>query len=143
MLSYIPNIDFTSLILGTVFGALVGTWYGHYIKRPKLRVTGHGGGGGTSTGVHSNQLNVTNTPGLLGVRIPETVLFGWRVNHLIERGLSVDRTPAQQCNAHLVDKDSGRFIKSLCWRNGDGSYSHEVSISSGQSAKLMLFCAPA
>jgi hypothetical protein len=64
MLEWIMNIDVTSLVLGTVFGTVGSTWYGYYVKRPKLSAQGSGYGG--SREFYSNHIMVGNVPGCGG-----------------------------------------------------------------------------
>jgi hypothetical protein len=92
-------IPIVTLILGVVLGA----WFNNYVKRPRLVVTGGGGGGGPGPGYHHRLVTITNQPGLMGLRLSETVIVGKQIHGHVERGLTIDRNPANQCTASLYD----------------------------------------
>ncbi len=129
-------------VVSLLLGAALGAWYTVYLRRPTLKVTGSGGGGGPGPGHHQNQIEIMNQPGLLGIRFGATIIFGKRLHGPVERGLTVDRNPANECRASLYDKKTGKHVAMLWWRS-----SHDpapplhptVTLQSGQSATLMLF----
>lgn len=131
------KIDFLSLVFGIVLGTLASTWYGYYIKRPKLAIQGSSSGGGKD--FYSNSISVSNVPGLIGIRFGDTVFFGWTIIAGREFGEVIDRSPAHQCYALLLDKQSNEHICRLWWRDVDRKFRQEVTINSGQSAELFLF----
>jgi hypothetical protein len=119
-------IPFVTLLLGAALGA----WYTLYLKRPRLKVIGGGSGGGPGPGHHSNQGRVMNQPGLLGIRLNETVLMGKKIHGTFERGLTVDRNPANECRASVHDKESGRHIAPLWWRSvSDGTFRLQQTVT--------------
>ena len=136
---------FTSVVLPIVtliVGALLGVWFTVYLTRPRLRVTGGGGGGGASgPGYYANHASITNMPGLMGIRINPTVLFGKTIHGHFEKGLTITRNPAEECIADIHDKETGDFIAPLWWRSPDdpSRVVRIISIRTGQTAELMLF----
>lgn len=142
MFGWATTIDLPSLIigaaLGAAFGALTSTWHSYYVRRPKLQVTGGGGGGGPHS-LHTRHITIRNSPGLLGLKLPETTILGIHIHRNIEMGLVVDRNPAHQCRALLYDKETNHPIKPLWWRTSDGKMTQEVTLKSGEQASLMLF----
>lgn len=137
MFDWVKNIDVPSLTLGAVLGAFASTWHSYYVRRPKLQVTGGGSGGGSS--FYTNHITISNSPGLLGLKLPETTILGINIHRHIEMGLVVDRNPAHRCSAFLYDKETNQSIKPLWWRASDGKMTREVTLKSGESASLMLF----
>lgn len=138
MFEVLARVDLVSLLLGAVIGALVSTWHGYFVTRPKLTITGSGGGGGPGPGFHANHIQISNSPALLGLRVPETILFGWRLHASFELGLVIDRRPAHECRAYIYDKETMQLICPLVWRVG-ATFAHHSDLDSGQSAQLMLF----
>jgi hypothetical protein len=130
-------IPIVTLVLGVVLGA----WYGVYLKRPKLKVAGSGGGGGPGPGHHQNNVRVLNQPGLLGLRLSQSVILGKRIHGSVEKGLTIDRNPANECTASIHDKQSGRHIAPLWWRSTDPNAPWQivVTMQSGEAFDLMLF----
>jgi hypothetical protein len=129
-------------IVTLILGALLGVWFTVYLTRPMLRVTGSGGGGGASgPGYYTNYASITNSPGLMGISIKPTVLFGKRVHGRLEKGLTVTRNPAEECIANIHDKETGEFIAPLWWRSVDDPdrVVRTVSIKTGEAISLMLF----
>ena len=128
-------------IVTLVLGALLGVWFTVYLARPTLRVTGSGGGGGSGPGFYATHANITNSPGLMGIRIKPTVLFGKRVHGSLEKGLTIVRNPADECIANIHDKETEEFIAPLWWRLSDDPDRavRTVSIKTGQTVSLMLF----
>jgi hypothetical protein len=87
---------------------------------------------------------VRNYPGLLGLNVEETVLFGKRVHGPVVEGLTVDRNPATGCTARLLDGNSRQHLAPLWWRmprDSDCVQQH-VDVGPGQDADLMLFARP-
>lgn len=125
-------------ILTFVLGVVLGVWGNFYVVRPKLRVTGSGGG--SDNRFATNQVTITNVPGFFGVRLEPTTIFGSRVHPRIEKGLTANRYPANECTAHLLDED-GNHITGLYWRSetSPGKFDNVVSIGPGESVHLMLF----
>lgn len=136
MFGWVWSIDIPSLVLGAALGAVTSTWHSYYVRRPKLRVIGSGSGGGS---FYHNRITISNSPGLLGVRLPETTIFNKNIHSDIEIGLPVDRNPARNCRAWLYDKETNRGIAQLWWQTIDGKMTREVTLESGEQADLMLF----
>jgi hypothetical protein len=128
----ITGHDALVLILGAIIGAILTQWFNYFVAGPKLIIDGTGGGGAYSS------LNVRNAPGFFGIRLPETILFGWRVFDQYEAGQVFDRMPARQCHARLIDSESGRVITQLWWQNG-GQAVASVTLGPGESARLITF----
>ena len=130
-------------VLTLILGVLLGAGYTVYLRRPRLTVTGSSSGGGPGPGHHSNRLRVTNQPGLLGIRIKQTVVMGKQVFGDFEKGLTVIRDPAIQCQATIHDVQNGnRHIAMLWWRpltEPDGDWDRTVTIQSGETFELALF----
>jgi hypothetical protein len=129
-------------IITLIVGALLGSWYTVWMKRPKLRPSGSSGAGGQD--FHSNSIRLRNQPGLLGLNLPETIIFGKQIHGYIERGLTFERTPAKDCRATIHDKKSGRHIAHLWWRrppssDGGPAWAMDTTIESGEECDLMLF----
>jgi hypothetical protein len=127
--------------IGTlVLGVVLGLWLPEYVKRPLLRFSGSGVSGG-ATPVTRYSLTVTNDPAFIGIKIGSTAILGRQLHGPIFRGLAVDRNPATQCSAQLVDKASGDPIVGLYWRSRTQADRYEASttIPGGESAILMLF----
>ena len=140
--NWLNNIDMLSIIIGAVLGAILGalasTWYSYYIKRAKLIVGG--GGNGSNRGMRYNHISITNNPGFIGFRLPETIIFGKEIHNRLEFGsLSIDRDTARECRAWLQDKHTREIIRPLWWQS-DGKLLQQIDIKSGKSVSLMLFC---
>jgi hypothetical protein len=130
-----------TLVVGAILGAVLGAWFTTYIKRPKLAIAGAGGGGGPGPGHHERYVRIQNQPGLMGFRLNETVILGKLMHDRIEKGLTVERVPANDCTAQLLDKESGRHVAQLFWRVGGAADIPQprVTIRSGESFDLLLF----
>jgi hypothetical protein len=128
-------------IVTLVLGVVLGAWYTVYLRRPTLKITGGGSGGGPGPGHLRNHVRVINRPGLLGIRLGETILLGGRLHGHVEKGLTVDRNPANQCIANILDKESGRQVAPLMWRTSDANrpWQRIVTLNSGEEVDLMLF----
>jgi hypothetical protein len=124
-----------------IVGALLGVLFTVYLARPRLKVRGSGSGGGTGPGYCTSYAHITNLPGLMGVRLNQTVLFGRRVHGQLEKGLTIMSTPAEECMASVYDKKTGEFIAPLWWRSPSdpGRVVRTVSIKCGEYAELMIF----
>ena len=133
MIEWITKIDILSLVLGTV----ASTWYGYYIKRPKLRTSGSGSG--SDREFYKNRIHVQNVPGLIGVRYGDTTLFGFQMLRGREFGEVIDRNPAHHCSASLLDRQSNEHICNLWWCGPDRKISQEITLKSGESTELLLF----
>jgi hypothetical protein len=137
MIEWIAWIDLPSLIIGAILGTMARTWHSYYVKRPKLKVAGGGGSGGSK--YNTNNITITNIPGLIGIRLPETMIWGRTIHSDVEWGLVVERSPAYRCRAWLYDKETGHAIKPLWWRTPDNKTVREVTIRSGERVSLMVF----
>lgn len=129
-----------SFFLGIALGVWLGVWYAEYIRRPQLRFTG---GGSARVPFRRDTFTITNEPGWIGVAIGESTILGRRLHSGIRRGLVVDRHPAKQCHAHLIDKAKARPITGLYWHSPDDGdrYESAPTIPGGESRSLMLFAA--
>jgi hypothetical protein len=134
----IPIITF---LVGAVLGAVLGRWYGVYQGRPMLTIIGSGGGGGPGPGYHVTNVRLQNRPGLVGLRLNESILFGRQLHGFVERGLPVERNPARECSARLHDKKTGEFVAPLWWRRGEQPTPWQINtnLASGEEVELMLF----
>lgn len=125
-------IPILTLLLGVAFSV--------FLRRPRLQVTGSGSGGGPGPGHHSNRLRVTNQPGLLGIKLKQTVVMGKRIYRDFEKGLTVIRDPAIECRATIHDADDGnRHIAMLWWRplsDPHAEWDRTVTIQSGETFEL-------
>lgn len=130
--------DWISLLLGGLIGATLSTVHAHYVKRPKLTCEGGGGGGGAYKSCH---VAIGNPPGILGIRVNETSLFGWRLHGDRVFGLTVFRDTAKNCHATMKEIGGEERTRNLFWRtpNLDKKWSQSVDISCGEKAELMLF----
>jgi hypothetical protein len=87
-------------------------------------------------------VRVTNQPGLLGIRLSETVIMGRQMHGMFEKGLTVDRNPASECRASLHDKETGSHIALLWWRptfDATARWQQTATIQSGESFELAVF----
>lgn len=129
-LSWLGRIDLLSLLIGAALGAFASTWHGHFVRRPKLRVTGTSGGGFVA-------IRIRNEPGFIGLRLRETTLLGFHIHSPKEFGLVIDRSAAHECSAVLIDKQTRQQIRALWWWIGDTTVQN-VTLESGSSAELMV-----
>lgn len=128
------------IIVGIAFYVL-GAVTTVYIKRPKIEVSGSGGSGsGGPTGFRTNSIRIRNVPGRLGLKIGQTVLFGFRINRPHWFGLPVMREPAPGCMANLYD-EKGTHVAPLWWRDPEDNSKRKITVDldSGQDADLFLF----
>jgi hypothetical protein len=126
-------------IVTLILGVFLGAWYTLFLTRPKLATDAIGGMGGPGPGL--NYAMIQNRPGLLGIRLRRTMIFGKPIHGNIEKGLTIDRRPAVGCSAGIVDKTSGQFVAQLWWQpeNPGEPWRTAVTIESGESRNLMLF----
>jgi hypothetical protein len=116
-------------------------WYSVYLARPKLALAGGGGGGGPGPSFHEHFVQVTNQPGLLGVRLRETIIFGRRIHGALSRVLPFERRAATECRAWLHPKEGGSTAVPLWWRSSDDRRRcvQSVTIGNGETYELPLF----
>jgi hypothetical protein len=127
-------------IITLIVGAILGAFIAIFVARPKLMITGSSSGGNSSG--HRNALQITNRPGLMGVKLGQTIIFGKRIGRGFEKGITIERTTANDCVARLYDKESGEFVSILHWLPmSDESKVMPISvdIKSGKNANLVLF----
>lgn len=124
-------------LVSLVLGVLLGTWFSHFLKRPKLVLNG-GGGGGAGNGVIINYVTVQNAPGLFGIDVRPTVLFGWKVFNGDTFGFSIDRSSARDCSAWLLDPETKEKLTGLFWRV-NGEVKSYTDIGPGEVVDLILF----
>lgn len=134
-------IDWTSLLLGAVVGALVsapiGLWFGLFAARPRLSIIGGGGGYGGEPGVRIHCVTIGNRPGMFGIVLGETTIFGRRIFDDISYGLPIERQTARGCYASLRSADGTTYP--LLWRaDPDSPLVHGVDIACNESASLYL-----
>ena len=122
-----------SVVISYIFG-LAST---NFLQRPKLTISGSGGGGSQ----HEFNVNLENRPGRIGINLNETIIFGKRVHGLIKIGPSFDRRTSYECFGTIMDNDTGDIISQLTWRVADGTLKRKVTLESGQSANLLIFAA--
>ncbi len=141
MIDFINSLDIPSLLLGSLIGAFVSFWLEVFVKRPKLIINGSGGGGGQGPGHHKNYVTIYNEPALFGIKISNTTILGFQLHGHIEKGLVIDRAPAQECSAFIFDKETNEFISQLYWKDeNDHNVSYTtITLNSGKRAQLMLF----
>jgi hypothetical protein len=122
-------------VLGAILGAFLGLFLGAYTKRPKLVVNGSGSGG------RRNHISIQNQPGMLGFNIKPTMILGKRIHRGLQKGISIDRAPARECRAWMIDKLTGENIGGLWWRSqtNPDRMQQTVTIESGETFSLMLF----
>lgn len=132
------NLDPTSLILGALLGAIIGIGLDLYRKRPKLSING-GGSSGDSSGCRLNSLSVHNRLGWFGLRIPETKIFGFKVQPFLQLGLPFQKDDAIDCRAQLFIAETNEHIGQLYWGTPNGPVEDTKTIRSGESANLILF----
>ncbi|MEX2014539.1 MAG: hypothetical protein WD885_01215 [Candidatus Saccharimonadales bacterium] len=120
---------------------LFGVWLNYYIKRPKLVVGGGGSGGGVGAEYNHNHVTIQNKPGVLGLRLGETTLFGWPIHGSFQAGPIIDRNEAYRCKAMLIDKETGEYICRLWWKipTNPSDVKERVTIKSAKNMNLSLF----
>jgi len=119
-----------------VVGMFLGVWYGHFVDRPKLNLAGSMGG--SSNGVSVFGVLISNPPGILGLNLRRTMIFGKLIHQSVVKGLPVDRKPANECLAKIRDKESGEHIDLLFWKI-DNETRQQVTIRSGRECLLPIF----
>lgn len=135
------KLDVASLVVGTIFGTIASTWFSFFIQRPILQVVGGGSGSGGSLTprTRSNHITIQNSPGIFGIRLGETTIFGRQIIPPIQWGLAFDRKDAAQCRAWIYDSDTKRGIRPLWWQTRDGKMVQEMTIKSGETGNLFVF----
>jgi len=121
-------------IITLVVGAWLGAWFTAWSTRPKLKIISVGMGGATWVGV-------SNRPGVAGITLNETIVFGKRIHPRIVLGPSVDRATANECRAIIYDKSDDHPFANLYWRttvDGQTRMTPIVNIKSAESCDLML-----
>jgi hypothetical protein len=78
-----------------LIGAFLGLFISSYVLRPKLRATGFAGG---------MSAQIQNEPGLLGVKVDQTIIFGKQIHEYHEFGIPIDRGDALDSRAYLFEK---------------------------------------
>src|SRR5690242_2950941 len=91
LLGFVRMSSIAWWVLGVVGAALLGFTVQRYVDRPKLGMISSGSGAGGNDTLHTIGITIKNLPGLLGVRLDETVIFGRQVHGHIERGMRIDR----------------------------------------------------
>jgi hypothetical protein len=136
-------MNFALSVLFLLIGCLIGWTSNHYysivVRRPLLVLSG--GGGGSSIGAepfHFVFVTVRNELRQLGFQIPETVILGFRIPVRFGRRRVLERDPARQCTAHLVNKD-GDYVCQLWWRKDDNMVTNIVDINSAEGVNLVIF----
>lgn len=130
--------DPISFAIGAVASALISIFIGFFIKRPRLRVSG-GGGGNVRDGTKRNYLRVENELAWFGFNIPETKILGFRLHPSWQWGLSHERWAATNCRAVLYLEPKMEAIGQLWWLHDDGTFSDTTEIRSGTGTTLTLF----
>jgi hypothetical protein len=97
------------------WASFLGAWYAQFLTRAKLVTDGGGGGGGSGPGTYGiTYASIKNQPGLIGIHLRRTMVFGKHLHGNIEKGLTIDRRQAAECIARLYDKSTGQFVTNLC-----------------------------
>ena len=128
-----------------IVGALVGVG-GTLIaqglmNRPKLRISGGGGGIGPVSGFRYVYMNVENEPGFLSFRLGQTTILGKRIHRgKMVFSLPFQRMPAYQCTAVLIENGAPQGV-GLSWRGQSESAwgAGPITIDPGTSAALAVF----
>ena len=123
-----------------ILGAILGTWITAFVARPKLKIVGSSSGGGGANG-YRNQLRIMNWPGLMGITLGPTITLGKRISRGFEKGITVERATANECTAHLYDKETGQVVSLLYWRPmpDQARMLPTVDIKSGETVELVFF----
>jgi hypothetical protein len=125
-------------ILTLILGAFGSLFLNNYIRRAKLVVTGSGSGDGGAPENNGNYVMIENAPGLLGVNLGETNIFGMRVLPPIRWGLPIERYPARECRASIHELPSRRYIRPLWWQV-EGKAVQAINLDTNESAMLRVF----
>jgi hypothetical protein len=121
-------------IVLSALAIVVGAFFNNYIKRPKLTHTGGGGGGGgQAPGFYSNHITIANSPGFLGIRVGETVIFGMRILPPIPAALLIERNVAKECRAWIYDASENRAMTILWWQVKSGPMVQSVTAAKNGS----------
>ncbi len=128
---FLLKIDLLSLTLGSLLGALTSAWYILWLSQPKLVEVG------SMSGL-TTQMILQNRMGFLGITSTDTVIFGRRFFSGRAIGFPFERATARGCTATVKDLQTGEYICSLMWQEGE-LFKREVDIASGGQANLVLF----
>jgi hypothetical protein len=134
---YVRDIAF--LVGGTALGVIAGTWHSYFHKRPILDSTGGGSGGVLSNKFSVTYIRVHNRPGLMGLKIRESIVFGMSLHGRIEIGVPFDRSPARGCRGLLFVEGTDEIIFPLWWRKSDGSMVTDLTLGPDEWADLIVF----
>jgi hypothetical protein len=126
-------------IITLVVGAILGAWATVFVARPKLKVSGSSSGGGARLRVAT--LRITNSPGMMGLALGPTIILGKRISRGFQKGITIERTTANECTAYLYDKVTNEPVAPLYWRPvaPDSKTTILIDIKSGQQIDLLLF----
>jgi hypothetical protein len=118
---------------------VAGAWLQEFRKRPKLVLSGSGGGS-VGTTYRSWQVSIQNRPGLLGLSLGETTVLGKNIHRGRTWGLRYDRNASVESRAWLCDEERKEGVDLLHWdmAPADPRYQQFVTIPSGKEARLML-----
>jgi hypothetical protein len=130
---------FAAWLTGFLPGLLIGAWYTIYLRRPKLRIVGGGGGGDQR--FRASHINITNEPGRLGMKLGPTILFGRELHGWREFGVSFDRNRAPECRAALFDRKTSQHLAPLWWHSTEpgAPWQQAITLESGAQAELWVF----
>lgn len=109
---------------------LLGYWITYMLKRPKLRVTGSGGG------MAALSIRISNEPRVF--RVIESVIFGQRIHPDFTIGPEIETMPVLGLFAALHEKNSNEPISHLFWQLTDGKISNEASLKCREHADLLV-----
>ena len=128
------------LVLGALLGAFATIFVQGMITRPRLRISGSGGGVGPNPGVRHVAITISNEPGFLNFRLGQTVILGKR----LLRGRTIfsvpfERVPAYECTAVIIREGAQQGV-GLWWLTpeSENAISNLTTISPGKSASLRL-----
>jgi hypothetical protein len=128
------------LIVGALVGVGGTVLAQGLLNRPKIRMSGGGGGMGPVSGFRLVYLTVENEPGFLSLRLGQTTILGRRIhNGKILFSLPFQRLPAYQCTAWVKEQGAPQGV-GLSWRVPGGSWGGgPITIEPGTSAQLGVF----
>jgi hypothetical protein len=126
-------------IITLILGAFLGAWISVFAARPKLKVVGSSSGGNANG--YRNQLRIMNRPGLMGITLGPTIILGKRISRGFEKGITVERATANECTAHLYDKETNQVVSLLYWlpMSDQTRMLPTVDIKSGETVELVFF----
>jgi hypothetical protein len=123
-------LPFVTLVLGAALSLILN----NYIRRPKLVLVG-GGSGGIEQGCSRSQIRIENAPGLLGINVGETLIFGRRLLPPIRWGIPVERNTARECIAWIHDLPNRQALTVLWW-DVDGKAVQRINLDTTESAPM-------